>query len=296
MDHVHSLIAWIYWDPPTEAFTLPFIGRPIAWYGICFVFGFFVGYLLIVPIFKRKLQREQKVLPSDIQATSLYLVDRLTWFIIAGTIIGARLGEVFFYDWPYYKHHLLDIFKIWNGGLASHGGTLGVLIAIFLFQRIIGKRYGFTFLSLIDMVAVPTAFVIVCIRVGNFFNQEILGNETTVPWAIIFGHPADRSAVVPRHPAQLYEAGAYLLIFGLLYYLWKFKAEKFKPGMICGLFFVLVFGFRFMIEFLKTPLSMVIDESVLHMGQILSIPFILLGLFLLLGGALSEKHKHVPYS
>lgn len=285
MNHFYPLLAWLYWNPAKEAFTIPIIDRSVAWYGICFVFGFFIGYMLIIPIFKRKLGENKSVPVSELQKTSMLLADRITWFIIVGTIVGARLGEVFFYDWPYYKNHLMDIFKVWNGGLASHGGTVGVILAIFLFQRIVCKKYPeFTFLALLDMVVVPTAFVAFCIRIGNFFNQEIIGRETAVPWAVIFAHPADGSPAVPRHPTQLYEAFAYLLTFFLLFYLWKYKSEKMKPGMMCGLFFVLVFGTRFFIEFLKMPLSMLIDESTIHMGQYLSIPFILIGLYLLLRG------------
>jgi prolipoprotein diacylglyceryl transferase len=279
MDFLTPLVAWLYWDPPKEAFTIPVIDRPIVWYGICFVFGFLVGYLMMIPVLKRHL--EGTVAPSELHKTCLHIADRLLWFLIAGTLIGARLGEVFFYDWPYYKNHFTDIFKIWNGGLASHGGTVGVLLAIFLFYRTMGKKYGFSFLGLIDMIAVPTAFVIGWIRIGNFFNQEILGQETTLPWAIVFGHPADGSIPAPRHPAQLYEAGAYFLIFSLLYYLWNYRNSKLTPGLITGLFFTLVFGARFLIEFLKTPLSLVIDETSLHMGQYLSIPFILGGILLL---------------
>lgn len=212
----------------------------------------------------------------------LYLTDRLTWFVVLGTILGARLGHVFFYDWPRYQDHLLNIFKVWEGGLASHGGALGILLSLWFYQRMICKHFPeFTFLQVLDMICIPTPLVGCLIRIGNFFNQEILGTPTDVPWAIIFGHPADHRDVLPRHPTQLYEALAYLIIFFFLSLIWRLKSDHGKPGMISGLFFVLVFSARFFIEFYKTSLSMIINESSIQMGQYLSIPFILLGIILI---------------
>jgi len=233
--------------------------------------------------FNRKTLEDE--FPNSIikaRTLSATFTDHLTWFIVIGTIIGARLGHVFFYDWPYYQAHPEEIFMLRKGGLASHGGTLGVLIAIFIFMRWNRKKYpDISLITLLDLVCIPTAFAVCCIRIANFFNQEILGNESTVPWAVIFGHPADGSEVAPRHPAQLYEALVYFCTFVLLYTLWKVNGKGLKPGTLSGLFFLLVFGSRFFIEFLKTHQSMTIDESFLQMGQYLSIPFIFLGLGLL---------------
>lgn len=224
---------------------------------------------------------------------ALDLTDRLTWFTILGTVIGARLGHVFFYEWPLYRSRPLDIFKIWQGGLASHGGTIGVLIALFLFWYTGRKKFPeFSFINLLDMLCIPTAFVAFCIRMGNFMNQEILGTETQLPWAIVFGDPADGSASVPRHPVQLYEGITYLAIFVFLYTFWKIKFDKLRPGVISGLFFILVFGSRFLIEFLKLPSSLMIDESFLQTGQLLSIPCIIAGAALLLyGNQLSPRNS-----
>ncbi|MEC7840176.1 MAG: prolipoprotein diacylglyceryl transferase [Chlamydiota bacterium] len=219
---------------------------------------------------------------SSLRDLATSLTDRLTWYIIAGTLIGSRLGHVFLYDWPRYKNNPIDIIKIWEGGLASHGGTVGVFIALYLYWRHIRRDYPeIPFLSLLDKVCVPTALVAFFIRIGNFINQEILGTKTTVPWAIIFGNPADGSGVYPRHPVQLYEAFAYLGTFFIMLWLWSKKREELKHGFITGLFFVLIFTSRFFLEYFKMPQGMMIDESMIQTGQLLSIPFIIFGIWLM---------------
>lgn len=271
------MIAWFYWDPPRDIFTVPIIDRPIAWYGFFFVLGFAIGYYLTYQIFKKKLEEEYpKEQAADL---SLKLTDRLTWFVMGGTIVGARLGHVFFYEWPKYKDHPIDIIKIWEGGLASHGGAIGILISLILFLWFTKHLYPkLNFLSLLDVLAIPTALACALIRIGNFFNQEILGPPTTVPWAIVFGHPIDGSAPVPRHPTQLYEALAYFAVFIILFFLWKKKGNSLRQGVLGGLFFILMCSARFLIEFVKSPFqSHMIDESFLQTGQYLSIPLIILG-------------------
>lgn len=365
MLHIRNL-AWLFWDPPRKAFTIPFLDRPVMWYGIFFVTGFILGYFIILPMFRSLLYQGRLVLMRDVadwkllsqsskkdivertkmglllskhlnkntrdqleafpknepsleqknnilQSLSLIIddptsnvdrktleklypgaiakvgdlsivyADRITWFIVIGTVIGARLGHILFYDLGYYLNRPGEIFKIWEGGLASHGGTIGVLLSIFLFLRWHRTQLPqLSFVSLIDIVVVPTALVAFFIRIGNLFNQEIIGYPSTVPWAIIFGHPADGAAPVPRHPTQLYEAIAYLAAFFILYFLWKFRAASQKVGLLSGLFFIFIFGSRFLIEFFKLPQSNFIDESFLQMGQLLSVPFILIGVLLLL--------------
>jgi prolipoprotein diacylglyceryl transferase len=223
----------------------------------------------------------QSILP--LKEICTHLADRLTWFVTLGTLIGARLGEVFFYDWPHYRNNLLDIFKIWEGGLASHGGTLGIIIAIVLFRKSIQKNFPeFTFLTILDCLCIPTALGCGFIRIGNFFNQEIVGTPTDVPWAIIFGHPVFGKSPVPRHPVQLYEAAAYFTIFVIFYCLWKFQGKKLKEGFLIGSFLIVTFTSRFLLEFFKLPLSAMFDESYLQTGQYLSVPFILGGMSILL--------------
>lgn len=221
----------------------------------------------------------------SIRQLSSLLVDKLTWFIVGGTLIGARLGHVFFYDWPRYEQNPLSIVKIWEGGLASHGGGIGVIIGLFLYYRLVLKKFPeIKFLNLLDVICIPTALVGCFIRIGNFVNQEILGTPTSVPWAVIFGDPMDGSHLVPRHPVQLYEAGAYLLLFFFLMYLWKKTKAFIHPGLICGLFFIILFTSRFFLEFYKAPQSIIMDENFLQTGQYLSLPYIAFGVFLILFG------------
>lgn len=287
-------IAWLYWDPHPDAFIFPFINHTIKWYGICFVLGFVLGYGVLVYLFKK----DQELFPQRFQSKKdfiqlsgqfsgwelgTYLTDRMLWFIVGGTIIGARLGHVFFYEWPYYQSHPWDILKIWEGGLASHGGAIGVLLALYLYSRSIRTTFpNLSFIILLDYICIPTALVGCFIRIGNFINQEIVGIPSTLPWAVIFGHPAEGNAALPRHPVQLYEALAYFTLFLFLFTFWKFKRSTFSPGMISGLFFTLLFTARFILEFYKTSQSAMMDESYIQTGQLLSIPFIIAGLSLIL--------------
>lgn len=284
-----NMLSWFYWNPSPEVFRIPYLDHPLRWYGVLFVFGFIVGYLLMVTILRSLLKTKY---PNEAGDKAIYLADRLTWFVMGGTIIGARLGHVFFYGWPRYREHPSEIIKIWEGGLASHGGALGILIGLIFFRLLIKKEYpNFTFLKILDLLCIPTAFAAFCIRVGNFINQEILGTESNLPWAVVFGNPADGSPIVPRHPVQLYEAAAYLIVFGIIYTLWLKKGPTLGAGVISGLFLVLVFGSRFFIEFLKMPSSMMMDESFIQTGQLLSLPFVIAGLILIWQG-----YKGKPFS
>ncbi|MBA3604023.1 MAG: prolipoprotein diacylglyceryl transferase [Parachlamydiaceae bacterium] len=218
-------------------------------------------------------------------------VDGLLWWVVLGTIIGARLGHVFFYQWDYYKHHLSDIPKVWEGGLASHGGTLGVLLAVFFYSRWTKKKFPeLNFFTLGDLLTIPTAFAVLFIRLGNFVNQEILGTPTTLPWGVIFGHPADGSTPAPRHPVQLYEALAYLLTFVLLLILWKLRKKPWPQGFFLGLFLICIFGSRFFLEYFKAPQDSILDESLLQAGQILSLPFIFFGAGLIFYSQLRSRN------
>lgn len=227
----------------------------------------------------------QEIFPQSLASTkqtAYLLADRLCWFAVVGTVIGARLGDVFFYNWSYFREHPVEILKIWNGGLASHGGVLGVMLALYLYTKMIQRSIPqLSFLYLLDLVCVPTALVACFIRLGNFMNQEIIGIPTDLPWGVLFGHPADQVTAVPRHPVQLYEAIAYFITFIVLWQMWKKQPSNEKPGALVGMMFILIFGSRFILEFWKnTQESSLIDSSFLQAGQILSIPFILLGIFL----------------
>lgn len=261
------MIAYLYWNPDSNLFILPYFEHPVKWYGFLFMLGFLLGYYLIIPPLKQYTDNPQK------------LADRLLWYVLLGTVIGARLGHVLFYEPEIYFANPFTILEVWKGGLASHGGTVGVILAILAFRlKSKVEAPNLTFLRIIDIVAVPTALVAFFIRLGNFFNQEIIGVQTTVPWAIIFGRPFDNVPVVPRHPSQLYEGIAYLLLFAVL---WVLQKRHLSPGKLTGIFLVWVFSARFLIEFTKELQSAVIDQSWLQMGQWLSVPFILLGVMLL---------------
>ncbi|MGD0664556.1 MAG: prolipoprotein diacylglyceryl transferase [Rhabdochlamydiaceae bacterium] len=260
------MIAYLHWDPSPSIFpwNLPLLGRPILWYGVFFALGFFLAYLAFVSLLK--LERKNN---------ARKIADQISTYLLIGILLGARLFDIFFYEriGSFFKDPLFAV-RLWEGGLSSHGAVIGLLAAVFIFQR--RHRY-FTTLHLLDLLAIVTGIAAACIRIGNFFNQEILGKPTDVPWAIVFGHPVDGSFPVPRHPVQLYEALVYLFLFALM---WKLKNYKWADGRLCGLFLIGVFSLRVVIEFFKEEQSIWLQNSFFTMGQWLSVPFILLGLFL----------------
>lgn len=276
-------MAYFYWDPSRIAFTLPFIQAPVFWYGLFFAFGFFLGYFIIQPIFFRFLSYSQKFSPTEAKKAATSITDHLCAYTVVGTIAGARLGQVLFYDFFYFLHHPLEIFYTRNGGLSSHGGVLGVMLALYCFSLKYKKKFpGLTFLRLLDSVAVPSALVACFIRLGNFMNQEIVGTPTTMPWGVVFGHAEGFLDPIPRHPVQLYEAAIYLFTFFILWWIEKTQETNKRPGTVIGTLLVLIFGSRIFVEFWKSVQhSQLIDTSFLQMGQILSIPFVLLGCFLI---------------
>jgi len=225
------------------------------------------------------------------------LTDRFVLYMLLGTVIGARLGHLLFYEDPsQYWGNFREIIAIWEGGLASHGAAIGIMISLALFRYRIRKiAPSLTWVRLLDFITIPTALCGCFIRIGNFFNQEILGTASKMPWAVIFGHPLDGSAQVPRHPVQLYEALIYLLIFCLLWRLSYFKKFFSTPGRLIGLFFILVFGSRIIMEFFKLEQSDLLSFSSLNMGQVLSIPLVLVGVgFLFLSKLRGLFYKNNP--
>lgn len=243
----------------------------MRYYSVMFAIAFVLGYLIVKSMYQK-------------EGLNLEQLSPLLIYIIVGTLIGARLGQVFFYEFGYFKHHLLEIilpFRIttkgfeWTGyqGLASHGGAIGVLIAITLFC----KKYHQYFLRVADKIVVAVALAGFFIRTGNLFNSEIIGNPTDVSWAFIF----ERVDLLPRHPSQVYEAIVYLFIFFVLWTLYKRKGIELKKGFLFGLFLVLVFAARFLIEFTKENQEAFEGRLPINMGQILSIPFIVIGLYII---------------
>ena len=250
---------YFVWNVNPEIFQLgPFALR---WYGVCFALGFFLGYLLMVQIYRNERRPEEHL-------SSLFL------YIFLGTLLGARVGHVLFYQPDYYLERPWEILMIWQGGLASHGGFVGVLIALYLYAR---KYHETTFLELGDRLVIATLPAAGLIRIGNFFNSEIVGVPTNLPWAVVFLRVDD----LPRHPAMLYEALFYLLVFAILYFgYWKSEIIK-TPGRIVGGAFVACFTARFLIEFIKEEQVAFEQYLPLNLGQLLSVPFVVIGVVLL---------------
>jgi len=231
------------------------------WYGLLFGIGFLLSFYAMRSVFIRENKPERDV-------------DVLLYWILGGTILGARLGHVLFYDPGYYLTHPGEILQVWQGGLASHGGFIGVLTALYLYAR---SRDDQPFLWLLDRIATPAALTGGLIRLGNLFNSEILGTPTDVPWAFVFA----LRDMTPRHPAQLYESLVYFCICGILVWLYRRSDASPRFGTLSGAFMVLVFGARFFIEFVKAEQAHFDLGLPLSMGQLLSIPVILFGAWLL---------------
>ncbi len=254
-----NFLSFIHWNVNPEIFQLGSFS--VRWYGLLFASGFLIGYYI-----------GEKMLKSE--NVPQKWIDSAFFYIIIATIVGARLGHVIFYGWDYYSQNPAEIIKVWHGGLSSHGGTLGILIAIIIYSKVVTKR---SMLWILDRIVVPTALVAMFIRLGNLMNSEIYGVQTSLPWGFIFERNGE---TVAKHPTQLYEALSYLVSFVILTYMyWKTRA-KYKEGLIFGLFFMFIFGARFFIEFIKEVQEDFEVGMVLNMGQWLSIPFVLGGLFL----------------
>jgi prolipoprotein diacylglyceryl transferase len=249
----------LVWKVDPEIFQL----GPIAprWYGLFFALGFVAGYFVLLRIYRNEKRQEENL--SD-----------LFVYVFLGTLIGARLGHVLFYQPDYYLPRPWEILMIWQGGLASHGGFTGVLIALYLYLK---KHREMSFLELADRMAIAVMPAAGFIRLGNFFNSEILGVPTDLPWAIVFM----KVDPIPRHPAMLYESLSYMLGFAAVYVAyWKTHIIK-APGCVLGVVLVFSFAARFLIEFAKEEQVWFEQGMLLNLGQLLSVPFIVIGLILL---------------
>ena len=249
----------------------------VRWYGLMFAIGFLVGYEIVYRIFKHEGAPERWLAP-------------LFFYVVIATIIGARLGHVFFYEWDHYSQHPGDILKIWEGGLASHGGTIGIIIAIFIFSWTVTKK---SVLWTLDRLCIPIGFVGALIRFGNLMNHEIYGGPTDLPWGFCFirnigqyMQGAEPVFTQPCHPTQIYEALCYLLVFAVCMWLyWRRNAQE-RPGFILGVFLIGIFASRFFIEFVK-EVQVGWEETMrstigLDQGQMLSIPFVIAGVWLII--------------
>ncbi len=262
------MLDFVTWTADPAIFTIG--SREIRWYGLAFAVGFAIGYMIVERMWKRER------LPQA-------WIDSLLIYTMLGTVIGARLGHCLFYAPDYYLANPVEILKIWEGGLASHGGTLGIIVAIYFYSRKVSHK---SMLWTFDKLVVPTGLVAAMIRLGNLMNHEIYGHATDLPWGFRFIenlHAWKRGAEpifsAPSHPTQLYEAACYLIIFGVCLWLY-FKKEAWRhEGLIFGIFLIWVFGTRFFIEFVKNDQEAFEADMVLNMGQWLSIPFVLAGCY-----------------
>lgn len=261
------MISYIIWDITPEIFEGLVFFR---WYGVCWILGMFVGYRIVLNIYKSE----------NIPTTEL---DELTTYAAVGAIVGARLGHILFYDPAYYWNNPIEIlpFKInptfeFTGlaGLASHGGILGALLSLYFYN----KKFKRNYLWLLDRITLAGAALGGFIRLGNLMNSEIIGIPSNLPWAFVF----TRVDQIPRHPAQLYEAIFYIGICIALYFIWKSKKFYGRNGFIFGLGITLIFTQRFLIEFLKENQVSFEENLALNMGQALSIPLILGGVALMI--------------
>lgn len=281
------MFAEITWTAHPVIFTIGAFA--LRWYALMFILGFFIGIKIMEWVYGREGLNPERV---------YYLF--MACFI--GTLVGARLGHCFFYDPAYYLANPLEIFKTWKGGLASHGGTIGVILCVMWYAN----HDYLSKLWLLDRLSIAVAPVAALIRMGNLFNHEIYGHETTLPWGTRFvqnihawEQGADPIFCNPSHPTQIYEALAYLCVFFLCWYLYKFTQAGRHRGVIFGAFLVGIFTPRFFIEFLKNVQEAFEEGMLLDMGQILSIPFILLGVYLIWRGLkspaadtpLQQSHK-----
>lgn len=276
------ILDYIHWNPSPEIFTIPGIDWPVRWYGLLWATALLASHFFMNRIFNAENRTSKQL-------------DTLTLYIILGTIIGARLGHCLFYGPLFdvvdsqgvlieegYLSHPLNMLKIYEGGLASHGGALGIIIGALLYCR----KEKENLLWLFDRLVVVVPLAAALIRIGNLMNSEIIGKETTLPFAFIFTQIDN----IPRHPAQLYEAVFCLILFFVMYNLWKNKRSVFGQGFMLGLLCVALFTERFLDEFLKENQAAFENGLTLNMGQILSIPFVLFGIYMMWR---SKKFKSV---
>lgn len=247
-----------HWNVSPEIFQLGPVR--LRWYGLMFLVGFSLGYRLMVKVCRWENKPVDKL-------------DSLLVHLVLGTTIGARLGHCLFYDPVFYLSNPLEILKIWEGGLASHGGGAGVIIALWWFSR---KNPEFSWWWLLDRISVFTVMTGAFIRIGNLMNSEILGKPTDGTWGVIF----DRVDQILRHPAMVYESICYAVIFGLAYFgIYLRKKGETPQGLLFGFVIAMIMASRFFIEFFKEIQSPFEKDMVINMGQILSLPFIACGIY-----------------
>ena len=278
------ILDFITWD--VDPILIHFGDGGIRWYGLLWALGIYICWVMNERMYKHEN------CPAEWS-------DQLFFWITAGAIIGARLGHCLFYEWhqygepwhffggeftyrnPYIEHPLWML-KIWEGGLASHGGTIGIIIAAILLNKYKFSRYpqfGTNWIWILDRLCIGVAVAGFLIRLGNLFNSEIYGGPTDLPWGFIFVRDGQ---TVPCHPTQIYEMLYCLATLGITYSMYWFTDARLREGLLLGVFFLIIFGVRFLLEFIKNDQEAFEAGHMLNMGQWLSIPFIVLALFLII--------------
>ena len=262
------MLSDITWTADPAIFTIG--SKEIRWYSLMFIIGFGIGYKIV-----ERMCRRESINPK--------WIDPLLYYTLIGTVVGARLGHCLFYDPGYYLSHPIEILKVWEGGLASHGGVLGIIVAIYFYSKYVSRQ---SMLWTFDKLVVPTGLVAALIRIGNLINHEVYGLPTDRPWGFRFienlhawRQGAEPIFSAPSHPTQIYEAVCYLLTFVLCMWLYFKKDAWKKEGLIFGIFMICIFTARFFIEFLKNNQEDFEAAMPINMGQCLSIPFIVTGIY-----------------
>lgn len=297
------ILNYITWNVDPVALSLGPL--QIRWYGLCWAVGFLLGYLLMCKIYKHEKMPD-------------WSMDSLLLYMLVSTVIGARVGHCLFYEPEYYLVHPLDMLKIWEGGLASHGGAIGILLGLLLYVRNFnkstkkakGEKTHITYLWILDRVVIAVCLVGSLIRLGNVFNHEIYGTPTSLPWGFVFlrGNEQFCGTVdnyttctswasccppeewLPCHPTGLYEAFFCLLAMGLLLWMYyKYNIGDKRPGMMFGTFLIIIFGSRICIEFLKNVQVDFERNMTFDMGQWLSIPFVVVGIVMIVRSLLNTS-------
>ena len=272
------MLNYITWTVDPELFSIGSL--TVRWYGLLWAIGIWLALVIVQKIFKHEKHPEA-------------WVDKLFIYTVLGTIIGARLGHCFFYEWKelaapvtflgitfkygnYYLSHPWELLYIWRGGLASHGGANGILIAMYYYNKNVSKK---GYIWIFDRLVIGVALAGASIRLGNLMNSEIYGTATTLPWGFIFVRDGQTE---PMHPTQIYEMIYCLVTFAVTYWLYYKKEAYKKTGFIFGVFLLGIFGTRFLLEFIKLNQEAFESGMILNMGQILSVPFIIWGIWLIM--------------
>lgn len=258
----------LVWNIDPNIFTWG--GIQLRWYGLLFVASFFLGLSIMTWIYKR-------------EGRDPIVLDAMLLYIMAGAVIGSRLMHCFAYEPSFYLANPIEILKVWKGGLASHGGMLGVIFALYLFSL----RYKESFGWLLGRITIVGALTASFVRFGNFFNSEILGKPSDLPWAIVF----ERVDSIPRHPVQLYEGFAYLFLVLILWLTYRAVSSSFASKILPAIFLTYMFIVRFLLEYSKTRQADYVTDLPFSTGQMLSLPFIIMGIVWLIWAVLRQNKE-----